>query len=104
MSATVITTGPTWTARVCPASTADSAAVSSKSSPTRQIARLRNTPHLRRIAHDHGAHPFKNVVTHPQRVRHDRECRVHRRTRREEAAIDHVKVVEVVCLAVDVKR
>src|SRR6516164_5924762 len=102
MSATVITTDPTWTARVCPASTADSTGVSSRSSPTRQIARLRNTASLRRIAHDHGAHPLKNVVTHPQRIRHDRECRVHRRTRREEAAVHDIQVVEIMGLAIHI--
>src|SRR6516162_11811313 len=104
MSATVITTDPTWTARVCAASTADSTGESSRSSPTRQIARLRNTASLRRIARNHGAHPLKNVVTHPQRIRHDRECRVHRRTRGEEAAIDHVQVVKVMRFAVHVER
>lgn len=41
---------------------------------------------------------------HSQRIRYDRECRIHCRTRREEAAVHHVKVVEVVRLAVHVER
>ena len=44
------------------------------------------------------------VVADPQRVGHDGERRVHRRRGREEAAVHHVEVVDLVRLAVRVER
>ena len=49
-------------------------------------------------------HPFEQVVAHAQRVGHDRQRRVHRAARREEAAVDDVEVVEIVGLAVGIER
>src|SRR6266516_6706964 len=47
--------------------------------------------------------PLPEVVTHPERVRHDGERRVHGTARGEEARVDDVKVVDVVGLAVNVE-
>src|SRR5439155_23983691 len=47
--------------------------------------------------------PLSEVVTDPERVRHDGERRIHRAARREEARVDDVEVVDVMSLAVDVE-
>src|SRR5690348_6103709 len=57
-------------------------------------------------AHVAVAHPepLQQVVANAQRVRHDRERRIHRTARRKEAPVHDVQVVHVVCLAVHVER
>src|SRR5205823_2919146 len=47
--------------------------------------------------------PLPEVVTDPERVRHDGERRVHGTARGEEARVDDVEVVDLVGLAVDVE-
>src|SRR4051812_25953032 len=47
--------------------------------------------------------PFQQVVADAHRVRHDRQRRIHRAARHEEAAVDHVEIVELVRLAVRVE-
>src|SRR5215208_3095226 len=49
-------------------------------------------------------HPFQQVIADAQRVGHDRQRRVHGAARREEAAIDDIQVVHVVCLAQWIER
>ena len=46
------------------------------------------------------AQPLRQMLTHPDRVRHRRERRVHGADAREEARVDDVQVVELVRLAV----
>src|SRR3954462_14954486 len=43
------------------------------------------------------------MVSHPQRVRHDRERRIHRAARWEEATIHHVEIVHLMSSAVRVQ-
>ena len=47
--------------------------------------------------------PLPDVITDPERVRHDGERRIHRAARGEEARVDDVEVVNVVGLAVYVE-
>ena len=49
------------------------------------------------------AHPFEEVVADAQRVGDDSQGRVHRPARGEKAAVDNVKIVDVVRLAIDVQ-
>ena len=51
-----------------------------------------------------GAEPFEQMVADPQRVGDDRQRRVHRRARGEEAGIDDIEIVDLVRPAVDVER
>src|SRR5438045_1807609 len=51
-----------------------------------------------------GPQPLEQVVTDPQCVRHRGESRVHRADAREEARVDDVEVVELVCAAVHVEH
>ena len=44
------------------------------------------------------------MLSHAQRIRHNRQRRIHRRTRNKEAAVYHVKVIHVVRLAIHVER
>jgi hypothetical protein len=44
------------------------------------------------------------MIAHAQRIGHDRERWIHRAARRKEARINHVKIVELVGLAVAIKR
>ena len=44
------------------------------------------------------------MVSHPQRVRHDRERRIHRAARAENAAVHNVEIVHVMPFAVNVQR
>src|ERR1051326_3670273 len=44
------------------------------------------------------------MIADTQGVGHDRQRRIHRAARREEAAVDDVEVVDLVRLAVDVER
>ena len=48
-------------------------------------------------------HPFDQMVADAERVRHDRQRRIHGRARGEEAAVDDVQIVDLVRLAVDIQ-
>ena len=50
------------------------------------------------------AQPALEVIRHPERVGHDGERRVHGRAGGEEAPVDDVEIVQVVCLAVHVEH
>ena len=47
---------------------------------------------------------LEQVITNAQRIRHNRQRWIHGSTRREKAAVDHVKVVEIMRSAVHIKR
>ena len=49
-------------------------------------------------------HAVEQVIAHAQRVGHDRQRRIHRAARREEAAVHDVEVVDFVRPAVDIER
>ena len=49
-------------------------------------------------------HSLEQVIAYPQRVGHDRERRIHRAARAEEAGIDNVEIVELVRFAVAIER
>src|SRR5271166_5026760 len=100
-------TGPTC--RACPladpswpASEAWSAAKSSHARPSLRKTSLRSTAHSHSFGHAR-AQALQNVIAHAQRVGHDCQRRIHRRARREEAAIDYVQVVEIVSFAVRIE-
>src|SRR5271166_4998759 len=107
-----MTTGPTCSA--CPltdpgwpASTDWKAARSSHARPSLRNAGLRSTAHLRELTHvvpGGRAQAIQNVIAHAQRISHDCERRIYGRARREEAAIDHIQVVEVVRLTIHIQR
>jgi hypothetical protein len=44
------------------------------------------------------------MVSHPQRIGHDGQGRIHRTAGREEAGVDDIEVVNVVRLTVDIER
>src|SRR6266566_766173 len=48
--------------------------------------------------------PLQQVVAHPHRIRHDGQCRVHRRTRWEKASIHHIEVIDIVRFAISVEH
>src|SRR5262245_49730363 len=49
-------------------------------------------------------HSLQQMISDSQRVRHNRQSRIYRRARHEEAAVNHIEVVQVVRLAVHVQR
>ena len=49
------------------------------------------------------AQAIENVVAHAQRVGHDGERGIYSRARREEAAIHHVQVIEIVRFAIHIQ-
>src|SRR5271169_1750109 len=89
---------PSW-----PASEDWKAAKSSHARPSLRNALLRSTAHLgglrlaRRVAGGR-AQALENVVAHAQRIGHDRQRRIYRRARWEEAAIHNVKILEIMGL------
>src|SRR5438132_303145 len=80
---------------------ANSSAATSRPAGARQL----RTGHLRR-ARDRAARAeaLEQVIADTERVGGDGQRRVHRGARAEEAAIDHVEVVDVVGPAVDIER
>src|SRR5206468_11832777 len=48
-------------------------------------------------------HPFDQVLSDSQRVRHDRQRRVHCAAGAEKAAVDDIEIVEIMRFAVDIK-
>ena len=48
--------------------------------------------------------PLAQVVADAQRVRHDRQRRIHRAGRGKEARVDDIQVVQVVRFAVPIQR
>ena len=49
-------------------------------------------------------HPLQNVIANPQRIGDDRQAGIHGATGGEEAAVDDIKIVDVVGFAVDIQR
>src|SRR5271165_836668 len=101
-------TGPTC--RACPladpswpASATWKAANSSHARPSLQKTSLRSTAHSHSFGYTR-AQALENVITHAQRVGHDRQRRIHRRARREEAAIDDVKILEIMGFAIHIQH
>src|SRR5262249_56341425 len=50
------------------------------------------------------AQSLLEVLGHPKSIRHDRQCGIHGPTRDKEAAVNDVKIIEIVRLAIDVER
>ena len=57
-----------------------------------------------RFGNSGGAQAFQQVITDSKRVGDDRERRIHSRTRREEAAVHNVQVVEIMGFAIGIER
>src|SRR5271157_5262705 len=101
-------TGPTCSAcpladPVWPASEACMAANSSHARLSLRNALLRSTARSRSFR-DARAQTLQNVIAHPQRIGHDGQRRIHRRARREEAAIHDVEILKIMGLAIYVQR
>src|SRR5271167_3355839 len=89
--------------RSWPASEAWKAAKSSHAGTKLRKTSLRSTAHSRLFGCAR-AQALQNVIAHAQRIGHDRERWVHRRARREEAAIHDVEILEIMGLAIRVQR
>src|SRR5271169_499784 len=80
---------PSW-----PASETWKAAKNSHARTKLQKTSLRSTAHSRLFGYAR-AQALQNVIAHAQRIGHDRQRRVHRRARREEAAVHDVEILEI---------
>src|SRR5208283_104551 len=89
---------PSW-----PASEAWNAAKSSHARPSLRKTSLRSTAHSHSFGYAR-AQALQNMIAHAQRVGHDRQRRIHRRARREEAAIHDVEILEIMGFAIHVQR
>src|SRR5271166_2787755 len=89
---------PSW-----PASDAWKAANSNHARPSLRKTGLRSTTHSRSFD-DARAQALQNVIAHAQRIGHDRQRRVYRRARREKAAVDDVKILEIMGFAIHIER
>src|SRR3974390_1423482 len=89
---------PSW-----PASEAWKAAKSSHARPRLRKTGLRSTAHSYAFGHAR-AQALQNVIAHAQRIGYDRQRRIHRRARREEAAIHNVEILEIMGFAIHIER
>src|SRR5215470_13268763 len=107
MSRTVVRTGPISRTRMSAASAAGA--------PARETNAARNRSALRHMLHPCGTwlgvdglrcrstKSFEKVIPDAQRIGHDGERGIHRAARREEAAVDDIKVIEFVGFAIRVQ-
>src|SRR5271157_3457960 len=107
ISETVIATGPTCSTcppadPIWPASEAWKAANSSHARPSLRKTSLRSTAHSNSFGYTR-AQALQNVIAHTQRIGHDRQRRIYRRARREEAAINNVKILELMGFAIHIQ-
>src|SRR5208283_2444141 len=105
---TVIATGPTCSTcppadPIWPASEAWKAANSSHARPSLRKTSLRSTAHSNSFGYTR-AQALQNVIAHTQRIGHDRQRRIYRRARWEEAAIHNVKILEIMGPAIHIQR
>src|SRR5271169_4863436 len=108
ISETVMATGPTCSAcpLAAPSWPASEAWKAANNSHARQSLRnmsLRSTTHSRSFDYAR-AQTLQNVIAHTQRIGHDRQRRVYRRARREKAAVDDVKILEIMGFAIHIER
>src|SRR5262249_14194997 len=86
--------------RACSGATPSPAAKSTKAPASIRPAVI-TAPQL--LKEPSSREPLEQVIPDAERVGHDRERRIHRSARHEEARVHHVEVVHFVCLAIHVE-